>query len=358
MSRPPKPADLDQESAATPRRFADVVGQESAVRSLRCAVASGRLPHALIFSGPEGVGKATCAAILAAALNCRASPREACGVCRSCHKIARGLHPDVLTVVPDGRHIRMSQVLEICKQVAYRPYEGSCRVVVVDRAHAMNPSAQNAILKTLEEPPPSSMLILVTSAPGGLLPTVHSRCQELRFGPLPLPDVQRTLRDVCGMSADEARLRSRLEPGSLGRAIALDLDAHARALEIVVDAIRLASRGGAGVVAAAEALVDQGRGETATERAADTLDVARRVLRDLLVIASGAGSELLVHLEHRDAWKDWARSMRAEALADATHAVELGIERLTRGVQPNVKMSLEHTLARLSSALTSTRVPA
>ena len=167
--------------------FDALVGQESTVTALRRALSRNRLPHALLLHGPGGIGKATCAGVLAQALNCPVSDfADACGRCPSCHKIARGLHPDVLWVGPQNGAIRLGQISPrknrdkeqpphepIVSWVGYRPYEGKRRIVVIDDAHTMNQSAQNALLKTLEEPPPSSMLLLITPTPGSLLPTIR-----------------------------------------------------------------------------------------------------------------------------------------------------------------------------------------
>ena len=166
--------------------FEALVGQESTVEALRRALSRGRLPHALLLHGPGGIGKATCAGVLAQALNCPVSDfADACGNCPSCHKVQRGLHPDVLWVSPmQPGKILLRQIVPrdekpesphepIVTWVGYKPYEGRRRVVIIDEAHAMITAAQNSLLKTLEEPPPSSILVLVTPRPGSLLPTIR-----------------------------------------------------------------------------------------------------------------------------------------------------------------------------------------
>ena len=135
----------------------------------RVALARGgaaALPPSLIFAGPEGVGKRLTATALAQALNCaRATTRDACGTCPACTRIARGVHADILLVEPgDSGAIKVDQVREAIDSAAYRPFEGRRRVVIVDEADALMPEAQNALLKTLEEPPPASVFVLITSA--------------------------------------------------------------------------------------------------------------------------------------------------------------------------------------------------
>lgn len=345
--------------------FGALVGQDLVVRALRHAIDSDRLPHALLFGGPPGVGKATCAGLLAQALNCPVSgPRDACGTCPSCTRLARGIHPDLLWVAPDPRIIRIAQITyreddrnsvprntTVTGFVGYAPYEGRRRIVVIDQAHTMNPASQNALLKTLEEPPPSALVILVTPAAGTLLPTVRSRCQSLRFAPVPLPAVRSHLEQHLGMDPAEARLRASLAPGSIGAAIAVDLETYAEQLEAVVEALRLATTGGAGIVAAAEGLAGAGEGETATQRAVSMLYVARDVLRDLLVVASGGDLDSLVNTDRLEAWQAWAREVEPDGVAEALAAVNTSIERFTTGITPNIKMGFELALIDVFRAL-------
>lgn len=193
--------------------FRDIVGHRRLLDLLTRSIHRGSLPPSLIFAGPSGVGKRLTAMAVAQVLNCigpagpeqggRASeaapPFDACGACAACSKIARGVHPDVLLVEPgDSGTIKVDQVRDIVERVAYRPFEGRRRVVVIDEADAMVSAAQNALLKTLEEPPPSSVIILVTSRPDMLLATVRSRCIRLSFAEGARDEVDVEARDVAG----------------------------------------------------------------------------------------------------------------------------------------------------------------
>src|SRR5205823_4195724 len=129
------------------------------------------------------------------ALNClHRSDSDACGICTACTRIARGIHPDVLVLEPgDTGSIKIEQVREVVDRTAYRPFEGRRRVVIVDEADTLVAAAQNALLKTLEEPPSRSVFILVTARPDALLPTVSSRCPRLTFRPLSPSDIAAAL---------------------------------------------------------------------------------------------------------------------------------------------------------------------
>src|SRR5258708_5442056 len=162
--------------------FRDVSGHLPIVDLLKRSIDRATLPQTLLFSGPSGSGKRLTALAVAQAVNCLKPSGDACGTCAACTKIARGVHPDVLVVEPgESGAIKIDQVRDVVERSAYRPFEGRRRVVIVDDADTLVPAAQNALLKTLEEPPSSSTFILVTARPDMLLPTVRSRCIQLAF---------------------------------------------------------------------------------------------------------------------------------------------------------------------------------
>src|SRR3990172_9866597 len=176
--------------------FQQIAGHRRLLQLMAAAAVRGSLPPSLIFAGPDGVGKRMAAVALAQLVNC-ASPvtgadgaPDACGACASCRRIARQVHADVLIIEPqESGSIKIEQIREAIDRAAYRPFEGRRRVVIIDEADAIVEPAQNALLKTLEEPPPASAFVLVTARPDLLLATVRSRCQRLRFGRLSPPHV-------------------------------------------------------------------------------------------------------------------------------------------------------------------------
>jgi len=202
--------------------FSGIAGHRPVIDLLLRGVARQTLPPSLVFAGPDGVGKRLAAVALAQALNCdrRDASGDACGTCASCTRIARGVHADVLAVEPgDSGAIKVDQVREAIDRAAYRPFEGKRRIVIVEEADALVSEAQNALLKTLEEPPPASVFVLVTARPDVLLPTVRSRCQRLRFGPLSPADVAAILIRDHGFTETDARTAAAAADGSVGRAL-------------------------------------------------------------------------------------------------------------------------------------------
>jgi len=231
--------------------LAAVQGQTRAVDALRKAVAGATLGHAYLFTGPSGVGKELTALGLAQAMVCGEAPGEGCGRCSACVRVERFRHPDVLWLMPESdqvrrrlagrsdfdhvpsREIRVEQVRRLQERLALRGLESPRKLVLVLPAEAMNPQAQNAFLKTLEEPPDDTTLVLVTAAPDRLLPTLRSRCVRIAFGPLPRSLVAERVMREKGLDRAAAEAVARLADGSLERALELDAQELERRRETI-----------------------------------------------------------------------------------------------------------------------------
>ena len=224
MPRRPSPPSPPPSSAGG--RFADVRGHERAIAFLRRGWESGRLAHAFVFAGPAGVGKGMVARALALGLHCDDAPFDACGRCAACHTIVAGTHPDVRTIAgpaKDRRDVSIEQVRELQRELAFRSLSRHPKVGIIDEAHLLTLQAQNALLKTLEEPSGDSVLVLVAVQASALAPTILSRCQQLTFGPLPAADVV-ALLEQHGRSRAEATALATYAEGSPGRALELDAE--------------------------------------------------------------------------------------------------------------------------------------
>ncbi len=209
--------------------FDNVLGQGQAKHILNQALSSSRLSHAYLFYGPESIGKKLLAVEFAKTLNCTSSQSgEACGACDSCRKIEDRIHPDFFFLeptkaTPTAREaiLKIDEIRALQKKLGFLPYEGKFKVAVIDQVEKMNPQACNAFLKTLEEPPSSTVLILITSNIYQLLPTLISRCQGIKFNPLP-PDAIREILRTQGEEAldpTEVELRVGRSKGQVSRAL-------------------------------------------------------------------------------------------------------------------------------------------
>ncbi|MBW6457446.1 MAG: DNA polymerase III subunit gamma/tau, partial [Trueperaceae bacterium] len=194
---------------ARPRRFDEVVGQEHVKDVLLAALRLGRVGHAYLFSGPRGVGKTTTARLLAMAVNCDAEAAERpCGACESCLLVQRGDHPDVIELDAASNN-SVDDVRDLREKVRLASLRGGRRVWVLDEAHMLSRAAANALLKTLEEPPPGLVFVLATTEPEKLPPTVLSRCQHFRFRRLSVEQIRSKLTRLAaeaGVEADEDAL--------------------------------------------------------------------------------------------------------------------------------------------------------
>src|SRR2546427_8806866 len=241
--------------------FSHLIGNDEVKDSLRRLLATGRTTGSLLFTGEQGVGKKLFALELAKAFNCRnrtvgnnrtkdQSPKtkdltlDACDECSSCKRIGRSAsapfgkddddksrliwseHMDVAMARPYKNIIRVPVMRELESEANFRPFEGTTRVFIVEDADYMNDQAANALLKTLEEPPPTTHLILTTSNPMALLPTIRSRCQVIRFAPIPHEQIEKFLIDKEAMPTADGKLLARTSRGSLGRALATDIESY------------------------------------------------------------------------------------------------------------------------------------
>jgi len=265
-----------------------VIGHEWAVLNLDQAATEYRPAHAYLISGPAHIGKTTLARTLAMALNCEADTRP-CGQCRACKLIAAGKHPDVQLIEPDGAHLKIDQVRALQHDLALSPNEGRFRVAIFNQFEVATTEAQNALLKTLEEPPDYAVLMVVTADPELLLPTIVSRCQLMALRPLTITQVRQALTTTWRIENDRANLLAHLSGGRLGWAVtaASDnsiLDTRARRLDDLI--VLLKSNRGARF-AYAEAVTRK------EDHARDAIDLWRTWWRDVMLAASGSTAELV-----------------------------------------------------------------
>lgn len=324
--------------------FKDVIGQERVIVQLQRALGKKRLAQAYLFVGPEGVGKRTTALALAQAVNCQQEgAQDGCGLCPSCRKIQRHLHPDVRVIAPEGASLRIAQIRELGADVALKPYEGRWKVFILDAADRMTEEGGNALLKTLEEPAGQTLLVLVTSNVSALLPTVISRCQEVRFSPIPPGPLAAYLAKETGMDPREARLLARLSGGSLGLALQMAVGGLLEARDRVVDATFAAIREGeAAILDLAEAWAKDRDGLE------ETLASLQGYVRDLLAFKLTGRKDLLMNQDREGEIGRRAALLPQEVLRSIFAALVETRDGIARNL--NSKLALEVMLVRVREA--------
>ena len=309
--------------------FSTLIGNDEVKESLRRLLVSGRVPGSLLFTGAEGIGKKLFALELAKAMNCRNRVGvEACDECSSCRRISRSTfppfgkddddqhrmiwseHADVAMARPYKNIIRVKVMRELEREANFRPFEGAARVFIVEDAEYMNESASNALLKTLEEPPPTSHLILTTSNPTALLATIRSRCQTIRFAPIPHEEIETFLIEEKKLPAADAELLSRTSGGSLGRALDTDIDSYRERRDSMLDVLMALTVTGdrAELLRAAEALAAPKDRDEYERR----LDALEGLIRDAWALQLGRPDETIVNGDLLKALKPVAAELTSE----------------------------------------------
>ncbi len=325
----------------------EMIGHEWAVDLLRGHIASSGLRHAYVFVGPDGIGKRTLALRMAQALACTAPPEPGgyCGACRACRLIERAQFPDlhIVELQPGESQITIDQVRELQRGLSLAPYEGRWRVAVLLDLHAANDEAQNALLKTLEEPPPRVVLVVTARSAEALLPTIVSRCEVIPLRGLPTAVLRQEL-EQRGEAPEAARLIAALSGGRPGAALGLhaDSDRMARRRQALDDLTRLLAASRAERFVYIDGLVGRkspkGDLDAKRRRAVELLETWLSLWRDAIL----AGYKARVEPSNPDRTSDVARMLATVGPAEAAafaRAIERTIE--TIGRYANLQLALE-----------------
>jgi DNA polymerase-3 subunit delta' len=258
--------------------FKNVLGHSRPIELLKRAIQRDRIAHSYLFLGNEGIGKKWVALQFAKALNCLNEG------------VDHALHPDVLLIEPIGQGIKKEQVIQMQKELAYKPYEGKRRVCILTAADRMAHDIPNTLLKTLEEPPLHTVIILLANNSRFILPTILSRCQPIRFNPLPISLVSKWLMEGTGFDETEAHLLASLSDGSPGKALEIREEIHQIPREeLLKDWVGLKSLSFEKMGSWVESLPSQ------RENLLLMLEVAKTLLRDLVIVKTLKKEPKLIH---------------------------------------------------------------
>ncbi len=323
-----------------------LLGHDKNLRLLKRYVDENRPAHAYLFSGTSGVGKKKAALDFACMINCRDFfHHDHNAGCNTCRRILSSSHPDVHVETPQRNSIRIDAVRNIISFLKYPPVEATYRLVIVDDAHLMNRAAQNALLKTLEEPPPNRIIILVTSRASSMLPTVRSRLRKITFGPLNDDHLKILLSECQGISTEDARAAIAMASGSIERAI---LKASPKNVEFRARTIdRLFKKGSRVYLGMFDLSSEAGSDKI---RTMDVLEIIGSVLRDILVTRLETGGTL-INSDYSELIRECAAKNITRDLIAAYGEVLKAAERLDLDINLGKTLLLDVTFLKIESIL-------
>lgn len=311
--------------------FASLKGQDNAITYLKVSIKNNTLSHAYIFSGPSGVGKRLAALNFAKVLNCdRAVDNESCDNCPSCKKIDSLSHPDVFILRPikEGGSIGIDEIRELIKNISLRPFEGRKKVYIIDGAQTLRHEAANALLKTLEEPPTPSILILITDNLKALFHTIISRSQVVRFFPLKLKEIEDILKKEYSIDEVSAHILSHLSSGRLGEALRFkDEDIFANRVLLLNGVSK-------------KSLTDLDFDNLPKDKMRLCLDILLTWFRDILNTKVGWGDSMLVNIDKKDIIATDAKRMSFEYLENVIGNIISTLFYIDQNANPKLAMSV------------------
>jgi len=311
-----------------------VIGHSWAVKHLSRTLQFGRQRHAYLITGPASIGKTKFAVALAQAVNCTNTQHRPCRVCRTCSLIEAGHHPDVTLLQAEGSSMKIEQIRALQTQLSMRPVEARYRVVILRRFQDATPQAMDALLKTLEEPASSVILILTADTADSLLPTIKSRCQPINLRPLPTALVRKTLEDQYHVKHDQAALLAQLAGGRLGWAIRAASDENMLAdrnkwLQLIETALGM------------NRVQRFGMAETLSKDKPvlfEILDLWQSYIRDALLIAHVTQTPI-TNRDHHHALEQIARKVKIDDLLKVMKALQRTVRYLEDNA--NTRLTLE-----------------
>jgi DNA polymerase-3 subunit delta' len=343
--------------------FEAIIDQDRPIRILTTFLQNGAVPHALLFTGIEGVGKQSAAVSFAMACNCTGHNLETksewgdnraadghsttnqpritspCGICRPCRKIESENHPDIIRIKPSGVFIKIDQIRALCQTLAMKPYEARMRVVLISDAQTMNPAAGNALLKVLEEPPTGTILILVANHTSDLLPTIVSRCRHIRFNPISRNKIESLLVRRHGLDPENAMIIAAMAGGSFSRALHMHRSNWINRRNWLISELdSLSSESMGRLLAFGEQLAKN------KDALPEALEVMKSWLRDLVI--GKIYPEKIIHQDltenvHRASQKMSAASLliKIETIQSTQNAIQAGT---------NLRLAMETMVLKLS----------
>ena len=310
----------------------DIKAQDNAIAFLKNSIEGDKVSHAYMFVGPSGVGKKLAAVNFAKALNCLdLKDNDSCDKCAQCKKIDSGNHPDVLIFSPkkEDASLGIDKIRSVTKDIGLKPYEGRKKVYILESADSMTQEAQNALLKTLEEPVSDSVLILMAESVSSMFSTIQSRAKRIRFFPIPSVDVKNILKDTYKLDDGRAEILSRISSGELNRALKYNDEDFFEKRRRIIDAMKDG------------AVSDLDFDGFSKQDLRMALEVMLTWYRDVLVAKAGVdAAKALVNIDKMDLIYEQAKRSSYEALNSMINQVVLTGSFLDENANPKLAMGV------------------
>lgn len=320
--------------------FSQVIGHEKNIDILKQAIKNKTISHSYLFEGAEGIGKKRVAYAFSKTLLCLKGGLEACNSCASCLKFERYSHPDFFIIEPEKEIIRIKQIEGLIEEMSTAPFESGRKVFIIDDSHKMNKESENALLKTLEEPPGFVIIILITSKPDSLLTTILSRVQTIKFFPLKVDKIANLLIDKYKKSEDEAYYIAEFSKGALGKSIRLaeDMDFFQRREEVLALIAALLKGDKSKIFSSTNFFKDN------REHIDEILDIFTYWFRDLIIYKETRRKDFLIN---RDKVEDLSKqaNMNLDKINDIINSIMETRTNINRNI--NYQLAIENMLLNI-----------
>lgn len=322
-------------------RFSEIEGHRHEKQILLKIARSQKVPHAFLFVGPQGIGKKAVALAFYSYLVCQnKTDEDSCGECRNCRQVDQGIFADLTVISPEKGIIRIDTIKESFPRLFYEPIVGPWKCIIIDDAHTMRIEAANAALKTIEEPPPSSLFILVTSMPDLLPQTILSRCLRLNFSPVSLEGVMRTLRKHYPISEQDIRIVSHFSMGSPGKAkTVMESQTYRERVEFISEFLSLKDADISRCLEFADSIAMN------RESQGELMEILGSVIRDALLLSVGYMGDRLLNPDFARSIKEFSDHIGIDRLLDLADAfLEYDINLV---YSPNIRSAIDKMMTML-----------
>ena len=321
----------------------EIIGQSTLIRRLKSIMDSGRIVHSYIFTGPTGAGKKTISNYFAKMLQCQGMDKP-CNTCKSCRQVESSNHPDIIRIESQSNVIRVDSIRELRKDISIKPFQSQRKIYIIEKGDTMNQQAQNALLKTLEEPPKHAIIIILVENLASLLPTIVSRCQIIRIPPLSTQEIGEIIKSRVEVTHDKALVFAKLAQGNPGRGLELALSEEYQQMrdESLELLMKLAKSSTAQAMECVDYFLDK------RDNAIEILDMIELWLRDVLVLKQGNLRQIIVNIDKISYLEDLANSFTSRNIQCIIDNIEKSKRMLAS--HANFQLTIENLLMKIQGS--------